>query len=50
MPDLSLPAILSFVTFALVVGVAIVMLMRARKSQEKRGETPGGIVGPSDSP
>jgi len=48
MPDFSLPTILSFVTIIIVLVIACVLLMRARRSQAKRGETPGGIAGPSD--
>lgn len=48
--DFSLPVILSFTTLVIVVAVAVFMLMRARNSQAKRGETPGGIAGPTDTP
>lgn len=48
--NLSLPIVLSFTTLAIVVAVAVFLLMRARNSQAKRGETPGGIAGPSDPP
>ena len=48
--DLSLPVLLSFVTLAIVLGVGVFLLMRARNSQAKRGETPGGVAGPSDTP
>ena len=48
--DLSLPIVLSFTTLVIVVAVAVFLLMRARNSQAKRGETPGGIAGPSDTP
>ena len=44
-----LPIVLQIVTFLLVIGVALFLLNRARTSQKKRGETPGGIAGPSDS-
>lgn len=40
---------LQVITFLLVIGVALFVLNRARNSQKKRGETPGGIAGPSDS-
>jgi hypothetical protein len=42
----SLPVILSFVTLAIVLVVAVFQFMRVRKSQAKRGEHPGGIAGP----
>ena len=48
--DLSLPIVLSFTTLVIVVVVAVFLLMRSRNSQAKRGETPGGIAGPSDTP
>ncbi len=44
--QISLPVILSFVTLAIVLAVAIYQFMRVRKSQAKRGEHPGGIAGP----
>ena len=44
-----LPIVLQLVTFLLVIGIAVFLLMRVRNSQKKRGETPGGIAGPSDS-
>lgn len=48
--DYPMPIVLSLVTFLLVAGAAVFVLMRARKSQAKRGETPGGIAGPTDTP
>ncbi len=41
-----MPIILSLVTFFIIVGLAIYQLKRVRRSQEKRGEHPGGIAGP----
>ncbi len=46
MNNLTLPNTLSLVTIGFVLLVAVVFLMKARKSQAKRGETPGGIAGP----
>ena len=46
--EFSMPIVLSMATFGLVVAIAAFMLYRARQSQAKRGETPGGIAGPSD--
>lgn len=43
----SLPIVLQMATFILVLGVAVVLFRRARQSQKKRGEEPGGIAGPS---
>ena len=43
----SLPVWLSFVTLLIVLGVGVYQLKRVRGSQAKRGETPGGIAGPS---
>ena len=48
MENFSLPVVLSFVTLLLVIVIAFVMLKRVRNSQKKRGETPGGIAGPSE--
>lgn len=48
MEILSLPIVLQIMTFVLVIGVAFVLLKRVRNSQKKRGETPGGIAGPSE--
>ncbi len=48
--DISLPVILSFATLGIVLAAGVFLLMRARRSQAKRGETPGGIAGPSDAP
>ena len=48
--EFSLPIVLSLATFGLVAAIAVFMLMRSRNSQAKRGETPGGIAGPSDTP
>ena len=47
MDILSLPIVLQIMTFVLVIGVAFVLLKRARNSQKKRGETPGGRAGPA---
>jgi len=46
-PMFSLPVWLSFVTLIIVLGVGFYQLKRVRQSQAKRGETPGGIAGPS---
>ena len=42
----SLPVVLSLVTLGIVVVLGFVQLAKVRKSQAKRGETPGGIAGP----
>ncbi len=47
MENFSLPVILSFVTLAIVLGIGFVQLKRVRNSQAKRGETPGGVAGPT---
>ena len=39
---------LSLFTLIIVLGVAFVLLKRVRTSQARRGETPGGIAGPSN--
>jgi cytochrome oxidase assembly protein ShyY1 len=41
-----MPIILSLVTFFIIIGLAIYQLKRVKRSQEKRGEHPGGIAGP----
>ena len=41
-----MPIILSLVTLVIIIGLAIFQLRRVRRSQEKRGEHPGGIAGP----
>ena len=46
--DFPLPVVLSFATLGVVLIVGAVLLMRSRRSQAKRGETPGGVAGPSD--
>ena len=46
MHDFSLPVILSFVTLLIVLAIGGYMLLRARRSQAKRGEHPGGVAGP----
>jgi hypothetical protein len=46
MAEHSLLSTLSIVTLVIVVGYAAFRLMQNRKSQEKRGEHPGGIAGP----
>ncbi len=43
----SLPVWLSIVTLVIVLVVAGYQLKRVRRSQANRGETPGGIAGPS---
>ena len=43
----SLPIVLQMTTFALVLGVGVFLFKRARNSQKKRGEEPGGVAGPS---
>ena len=44
--DFPMPIILSLVTLVVIVGLAIYQLKRVRRSQDKRGEHPGGIAGP----
>ena len=39
---------LSLITLVLVLVFAVYQLKRVRSSQARRGETPGGIAGPSD--
>lgn len=46
MPDISLLSTLSIVTLVVVVVVLAWLVVRARRSQAKRGEHPGGIAGP----
>ncbi len=46
MGDFSLLSSLSLATIGIVLVIAVVALMKVRKSQAKRGETPGGIAGP----
>ena len=46
MSNISLPVILSLVTLVIVVGIGLFLLAKARRSQAKRGEHPGGIAGP----
>ncbi|MBC7800459.1 MAG: hypothetical protein H7Z10_07545 [Gemmatimonadaceae bacterium] len=46
METLSIPAILSLVTLGGVLVIAVIQFRRVRKSQEKRGEHPGGVAGP----
>lgn len=48
--DFSLPVVLSFATLLAVLAIGVVQLMRVRRSQAKRGEAPGGLGGPSDTP
>lgn len=38
---------LSLITLVVVLGAAIFQFTRIRNSQAKRGETPGGMAGPS---
>lgn len=46
-PTFPLLVWLSLATLVIVLVVAFFQLKRVRQSQEKRGETPGGIAGPS---
>lgn len=48
MPDITLLSALSIGTLVAVLAIGITQFIRVRKSQEKRGEHPGGIAGPSD--
>ena len=41
------PIWLSLFTLIVVLGVGFFVLKRARASQTRRGETPGGMAGPS---
>jgi hypothetical protein len=46
--NVSLPFALSMITLLIVICVGVVLLMKNRNSQAKRGETPGGVAGPAD--
>jgi hypothetical protein len=46
MQDSSLIGTLALITLVLAAGYGVWQLTRVRKSQEKRGEHPGGIAGP----
>ena len=46
--QVSLPFALSMLTLLIVLGIGVFLFLRNRQSQLKRGETPGGIAGPSN--
>jgi uncharacterized protein (UPF0333 family) len=48
--NVSLPFALSMLTLLIVVCIGVYLLMKNRNSQAKRGETPGGVAGPSQDP
>ena len=47
MNTVSLLATLAILTLIIVAGYGVWQFMRNRQSQKKRGETPGGVAGPS---
>lgn len=49
MESFSLPVVLSIITLVAVLAIGGFQYMRVHKSQEKRGEKPGGVAGPDPS-
>ncbi|GAC1337132.1 MAG: hypothetical protein NVSMB18_01460 [Acetobacteraceae bacterium] len=49
MENSSLIITLALATLVIVLVIGIFQFRRVRNSQAKRGETPGGIAGPSDT-
>ena len=47
MPQIPLLVWLSLFTLIVVLAIGFYQLKRVRNSQARRGETPGGIAGPS---